>query len=68
MTLHIIPRTEARALNLLRFGPIQRRPRGWRFGTAVITDHVVARMLASGQVAIEGDVLRLTEAAPIGAG
>jgi hypothetical protein len=61
------PRTEQRALNFLRYGPVLRRPRGWRFGTATIPDQVVARLVASGQVRIEGDTLRPTQPAPIGA-
>jgi hypothetical protein len=40
-----------RLLRLLRLGPFERRPRGgWRFGTKVISDRKVARLVASGRV------------------
>jgi hypothetical protein len=68
MTILTRPRTEQRALNLLRFGPCQKRARGWRFGTAIVPEQIVARLVAQGQVQIEGDVLRLLQGAPIGAG
>jgi hypothetical protein len=38
-----------RILRLLMLGPFERRPRGgWRFGTKVISDRKVARLVASG--------------------
>lgn len=63
-----LARTEQRALHFLSYGPIARRARGWRFGTATISDQVAERLVLSGKVRIDGDVLRLKEAAPIGAG
>jgi hypothetical protein len=43
-------------LRLLELSPFERRPRGgWRFGTKVIGDHIVERMVASGRARIEGD-------------
>jgi hypothetical protein len=38
-----------RILRLLRLGPFERRPRGgWRFGTKVISDRKIGRLIASG--------------------
>jgi hypothetical protein len=41
-------------LRLLKLAPFERRSRGWRFGTKVIADHVVARLLASGRAESDG--------------
>ena len=39
-----------RRLKLLALGPFERRPRGgWRFGTKIFTDRVIARLVASGR-------------------
>jgi hypothetical protein len=47
-------------LRLLEHGPFERRPRGgWRFGTKVISDAVVERLLASGRVEIVGSTVQL---------
>ena len=47
-------------LRLLQYGPFERRARGgWRFGTKVITDAVVERLLAGGRAEIVGLQLRL---------
>jgi hypothetical protein len=47
-------------LRLLRFGHFVRRPSGgWRFGTRVISDVVVDRLIARGQAVIVGDRLQL---------
>ncbi|MCP1832780.1 hypothetical protein [Bradyrhizobium sp. USDA 4545] len=43
------------ALRMLRFGPIERRPRGWRFGTLGFSDHVIARLVESGRAEIVGE-------------
>jgi len=52
--------TERYFLRLLQHGPFERRPRGgWRFGTKVISDAVVERLLAGGRAEIVGLQLRL---------
>ncbi len=53
------PSGEAMALRLLRFGPIERRPRGWRFGALCFSDHVIDRMVANGLVEVVGDRVTL---------
>lgn len=54
-------------LRLLEHGPFERRPRGgWRFGTKVISDAVVERLLASGRVEIVGLTLQLAAMPPSG--
>lgn len=40
-------------LRLLELGSFERRPRGWRFGTKTIQDHVVARLITGGSARIE---------------
>lgn len=60
--------TDKRALNFLRYGSIEKRPSGWRFGTARIPTVIVERLIASGHVEIEGSLLKLKVGAPIGAG
>jgi hypothetical protein len=47
-----IPRdiqTDRRVLAFLRRGPLVRRSRGWRFGTASVADVVVDRLVADGR-------------------
>ena len=47
-------------LRLLEISHFERRPRGgWRFGTKVISDAVVERLLASGHAEIAGMQLKL---------
>ncbi|UQR62311.1 hypothetical protein LRP30_36995 [Bradyrhizobium sp. C-145] len=47
-------------LRLLELSSFERRPRGgWRFGTKIISDAVVDRLLASGRAEISGIHLRL---------
>jgi hypothetical protein len=49
-------------LRLLEIGPFERRPRGgWRFGTKVISDAVVERLLADGRAEIAGLQVRLKQ-------
>lgn len=51
-------------LRLLKFSPFERRPRGgWRFGTKVITDLTVDRLIASRRARIEGDRVVFVEVA-----
>ena len=53
-------------LRLLKHGPFERRPRGgWRFGTKVISDTTVERLLASGRVEIVGLKVKLKTTQPI---
>ena len=53
-------------LRLLRFGPfVRRHAGGWRFGTKVISDEVVARLIASGGARLEGNFIRKAEPAQI---
>jgi hypothetical protein len=60
---------DPRFLRLLRFGPFERRQRGgWRFGTKVISNAVVARLVLSGRARLEGDFVRKAEPAQICAG
>jgi hypothetical protein len=53
-------------LRLLELSPFERRRTksnpggGWRFGTKVIGDHIVERLVASGRARIEGDKVVLT--------
>lgn len=49
--------SDYRTLYLLSLAPIERRPRGWRFGTKAIADSVVARLVAAGRAEIVGDRL-----------
>ncbi|MGN1291039.1 MAG: hypothetical protein ACI4XG_31315 [Bradyrhizobium sp.] len=42
-------------LELLRFGPFERRGGRWRFGTRPIADQVVARLIATGWAVRDGD-------------
>lgn len=56
---------DPRFFRLLELGPFERRPRGWRFGTRVISDQIVLRLIASGHAAIDGDFLRLVGARPV---
>jgi hypothetical protein len=57
----MIDRTNLRyLLRLLGHAPFERRPRGgWRFGTEVISDAAVERLLASSRVEIVGSTLQL---------
>src|SRR4051812_40515184 len=52
-------------LRLLAFSPFERRRGGWRFGTKMISDRIIARLIASGAARIEGDFVfaRAAEAA-----
>lgn len=52
-------------LRLLRFGPFQRRRGGWRFGTKVISDQIIARLTASGAARIVGDFVVEAEPGPV---
>jgi len=40
---------------LLQLGSFERRSGGWRFGTKIILDQVVERLVDSGVARIEGD-------------
>lgn len=52
--------TDAPYLRLLQLGDFVRRSRGgWRFGTKIVADQVVERLIAAGQAEIHGDRLRL---------
>lgn len=56
----MIDRTNLYLLRLLEHSPFERRPRGcWRFGTKVISDAAVERLLASGRVEIVGSTVQL---------
>jgi hypothetical protein len=46
-------------LRLLQLGPFERRARGWRFGTRVVSDRIVEHLIARGKAEIEGSFLRL---------
>jgi hypothetical protein len=47
-------------LRLLEISPFERRPRGgWRFGTKIISDAVVERLLACGHAEVAGLQLKL---------
>ncbi len=47
-------------LRLLELGPFQRRAHGgWRFGTKVINDAVVERLLASGRATLTDNLICL---------
>jgi hypothetical protein len=49
-------------LRLPEIGPFEQRPRrGWRFGTKVISDAVVERLLARGRAEIVGLQVRLKQ-------
>jgi len=48
---------EKRALAFLQRGPLVRRARGWRFGTARIDSAAVERLVAAGKASISGDEL-----------
>lgn len=44
---------------LLASAPFERRPRGgWRFGTKLISDAVVFRLIANGYAKVDGDRVR----------
>jgi hypothetical protein len=60
---------DRRFLKLLKFGPFERRPAGgWSFGTKLITDAPVARLIASRRAASDGNrVWLIPQPAPIGA-
>jgi hypothetical protein len=63
----MIDRTNLRyLLRLLEHGQFERRPRGgWRFGTKVISDAAVERLLANGRVEIVGSKVKLKTTPPI---
>jgi hypothetical protein len=47
-------------LRLLEISPFEQRPRGgWRFGTKIISDTVVDRLLAAGRAEIVGAQVKL---------
>ncbi|MBR1177158.1 hypothetical protein JQ617_24615 [Bradyrhizobium sp. KB893862 SZCCT0404] len=49
-------------LRLLELGPFQRRARGgWRFGTKVINDAVIERLIASGKAILNKDLVCLAD-------
>lgn len=49
-------------LRLLEIGSFERRPRGgWRFGTKIISDAVVERLIACGRAEIFGTQLKLKQ-------
>lgn len=50
---------ERRALSLLAHGPLVRRLRGWRFGTASVPDRVVNRLLSTGKASLVGGEIQL---------
>jgi hypothetical protein len=54
-------------LRLMKFSPIERRGDRWRFGSKTIGDGVIARLVASGRAANDGQRVQLTAPAPIGA-
>jgi hypothetical protein len=56
---------ELRALAFLQRGPLVRRARGWRFGTARIDGGAVERLVAAGKAFIRGDELWLVVAPPV---
>lgn len=45
-------------LRLLRLAPFVRRPGGWRFGTRVVADAVIARLVAAGLAVSDGSLVR----------
>lgn len=50
-------------LRLLKIQPLERRARGgWRFGTKVIGESLVACLIASGRAEIRGEQVHHTEA------
>lgn len=51
---------ELRALALLKRGPLVRRSRGWRFGTARIDSAAVERLVTTGKAFIRGDEVWLS--------
>lgn len=53
---------ERRALSFLRYGPLVRRERGWRFGAAGVPDAIVDRLMAAGMAERDGDRLFLSSA------
>jgi hypothetical protein len=42
---------------LLRMAPMERRPRGWRWGTKRIPDRIVDRLVAAGKAVRSGDAV-----------
>lgn len=46
-------------LGLMKFSPIERRGDRWRFGTRTIGDGVIARLVASGRAASDGQFVQL---------
>jgi len=52
--------SDATYLRLLQLGDFVRRSRGgWRFGTRIVSDVVVERLIAAGKAEIDGDRLRI---------
>lgn len=49
-------------LRLLKAGEFERRARGWRFGTKIVSDAVVDRLVAEGAAASDGKRVWLTTA------
>jgi hypothetical protein len=49
-------------IRLLEFSPFERRERGgWRFGTKVIRDPIIERLIASGRAASDGATVWLVK-------
>jgi len=56
---------DRRIVRLLKFGHFERRPRGgWRFGTKVIADHIVQRLIAAGAAELRDDRVIRSHAIP----
>jgi hypothetical protein len=55
---------DCRYIRLLKMAPFRRRGGAWRFGANRLDDAVVERLLASGRVVRDGDLLKLNARAP----
>lgn len=55
---------DRRAFSFLQRGPLVRRRGGWRFGSAKITDAIVARLVADGKAVVSDDSIFLAIAGP----
>jgi hypothetical protein len=55
------PYYNSRYRRLLELGPFERCVRGWRFGTKIITDRTVDRLIAAGYARRDGDRVLMAE-------
>ena len=59
MTKPAFNQYDHRYLRLLKMAPFRRRGGAWRFGANRLNDAVVARLVADGRAAIDGNALVL---------